>query len=1032
MKKITLCILLMLISLKIQAQLTNGNFTSEVDARIKNLSKTSITSNILIDRVFPVAGIQAFNQGTRKDTANVTHFKQAWSELYRASYSKNFASIETFKQQLKAKSYAKNVIPIGIINTEFHEGNFGTTTQNANVGFNSSTGLFTNISGKNPFTKKQTTIIAPLVTKASGKTITFTTDNLFKLHKYGKRIKTLRLYTNNTSFTLINNYNLVNANFSTTYSGTSTQTLRFAITYSDNTTKTTYGTVKTIKPTTYAQRGVVSQLDTINADDDLLFQGYEENQAYKGKNEYRIYYDTQNNNQVVNKPLYIIDGYDPNDARKIQASDYDNYDPIEDESLIELMKYGDDINLISSLNDKGFDVIVVNHPVYDRGSKTIDGGSDYIERNAYTFISLMRYIKSIQQGNEKAVVIGPSMGGLITRYALAYMEKKLAETGDNAKWNHNTRLWVSFDSPHQGANIPIGVQKGIQYFADELEVEGAKAFINEELSKPAPKQMLVNHYTNNTSLPIGAPNFRNRFQNALDNLGMPNNLRKVALINGSIFGNLNGVSSAKYLEIDDNLSHLGPLMLITNVFYDKFKANFYNTTNQKSGNGETFTFDGGVRGKFLWWTWWTKRTSYKSLPKSKGSYDISPGGYFNAQQLLVNETTNPSTDFTWYLLNWTFHNLNSTLIDPASSFIPTKSSLAYTGSNVLDEVIGTKDRVCSGETPFDSYFAPQENEDHIFLTTKNVAWLTKEIEGNEQPTTVYITGGDLKGADRICPTATEVYSFSNCQFNAASWEVSNNLSIVWSNSTRIAVKLKTGLSVGVINDGKGNTYGTGIITAINENTSVTKKVSIGNHLFTNIAEIPASSIQHIYPIAPSGATDIGLQLNFNASNREIEKIEWQKVSNNFTWTQDNNLYGNDNRVIISKSCNSQIHFKVRIKNSCGWSNWQDIFYDVTSCTTNCSNGSDGNTSGVNSTNFDVYPVPAKTNLTVKIKNQDPAMLQNGEVFKAKLYNKAYRVTREVNGNANSITIYTTDLPTGSYVLTIQYNSIYESHTILID
>ena len=60
------------------------------------------------------------------------------------------------------------------------------------------------------------------------------------------------------------------------------------------------------------------------------------------------------------------------------------------------------------------------------------------------------------------------------------------------------------------------------------------------------------------------------------------------------------------------------------------------------------------------------------------------------------------------------------------------------------------------------------------------------------------------------------------------------------------------------------------------------------------------------------------------------------------------------------------------------------------------------------------------------------MLQNGEVFKAKLYNKAYRVTREVNGNANSITIYTTDLPTGSYVLTIQYNSIYESHTILID
>ena len=564
------------------------------------------------------------------------------------------------------------------------------------------------------------------------------------------------------------------------------QTLRFAITYSDNTTKTTYGSVKIIKPTTYAQRKSNSNLQTIDAADDLIFQGYEESQAYRGRNEYRIYYDTQNNNQVVNKPLYIIDGYDPNDARKIQLSDYDSYIPNEDKSFVELMKYGNGINLISSLNNKGFDVIVVNHPVYNRGNKTIDGGSDYIERNAYTFISLMRHIKSIQQGNEKAVVIGPSMGGLITRYALAYMEKKLAETGDNPKWNHNTRLWVSFDSPHQGANIPIGVQKGIQYFAEKLEIESAKAFINEKLSKPASKQMLVNHYTNNTSLPIGAPNFRNRFQSALDNLGMPNNLRKVALINGSIFGNLNGVSSAKYLEINDaliNLSLLFPLNPILNIFADRFLANFYNTTNQKSGNGETFTFDGGIRGKFLWWSWWTTRTSYKSHPKSKGSYDISPGGYLNAQQLLANETTNPSTDFTWYLLNWTFHNLNYTLIDPTSSFIPTKSSLAYTGSAILDENISDKNRVCTGETPFDSYFAPQNNEEHIHLTNENVTWLTKEIEGDEQaPVPHTATRPSISASSNIiCVNKDRTYTFtlSDCAaLEVINWSVTSNSQIL--------------------------------------------------------------------------------------------------------------------------------------------------------------------------------------------------------------------------------------------------------------
>ncbi len=185
------------------------------------------------------------------------------------------------------------------------------------------------------------------------------------------------------------------------------------------------------------------------------------------------------------------------------------------------------------------------------GGKNINGGGDYIQRNAFVLISLLRRLKNMQQGTKEMVVIGPSMGGLISRYALAYMEKKLAENPSNSahqkKWNHNTRLWVSFDSPHQGANIPIGVQKGLQYFADVLENEGAKEFIDIQLERPATKQMLINYYTNNTHFPVGSVGFRDRFQTELDNLGMPKNLRRVALLNGSIMGALNGVSSDKYL-----------------------------------------------------------------------------------------------------------------------------------------------------------------------------------------------------------------------------------------------------------------------------------------------------------------------------------------------------------------------------------------------------------------------------------------------------------------------------------------------------
>ena len=733
MKKITFWLLLILFSLKGHAQITNGNYTQEIDERIKNLNKGSITSNILLNRVFSFARIEEFNQESQRDTSFYSHFTQAWSELNRASYVPNFATLAQLKTQLKNKAYLKNQVPIGIINTEFHAFNFGTTPQNANVGFNSSTGLFTNLSGKNPFVKKQTTIIAPLTKGATGAGVSFNTDALFWLYKKGIRIKTLRLYTNGSSFTLINNYNLTQNNHSTSYATSGKKTLRFVITYANNTTKTTYANLHITVPAAafaHAHGGgggaAVSNLKTIDAADDLVFQGYEENQAYRGRNEYRIYYNDEN--EIVDKPLYIIDGYDPNDVRKIDELDYELYTS-EDESIKELMKYGNNINLIDSLNHKGFDVIVVNHPVYDRGSKTIDGGSDYIERNAYTFISLIRHIKSIQQGNEEAVVIGPSMGGLISRYALAYMEKKHRETGLE-KWSHNTRLWVSFDSPHQGANIPIGVQKGIQYFADKFSNEGAQAFLDTQLDKPATKQMLVNHYTNDSKLPKGAPNFRNRFQTALDALGMPQNLRKIALLNGSLMGALNGVSEAEYLKVK---------VSIPSLFIRVLTNHFYHATNSKTGTKNALTFKGsGYYLRFLFWKIWIigERKTY-STPTAKGSYDIAPGGYFNAQGLLA-DNSNSDSYLSAFGIRF-FHTLSikSDVFDPTHSFIPTKSALAYTGSTVLDEVIGTKNRVCSGETPFDSYFAPQNNEEHIFLTQENVTWLTKEIEGEEQEPTVH-------------------------------------------------------------------------------------------------------------------------------------------------------------------------------------------------------------------------------------------------------------------------------------------------------
>jgi hypothetical protein len=936
MKKITFCIILMIISLKVQAQLTNGNFTDEVDYRLQNINKTPITSNILIDRVFPVAVIQVFNQGSRIDTSSYAHFKQAWSELNRASYSRNFSTLNQLKAQIKNKNYQESEIPIGIINTEFHQGNYGTTQENANVNFNSTTGLFTNKSGRNPFIKRQTTIISPLVTKASGSSISFRTDNLFKLHKYGKHIKTLQLSTNGSTFTLISNYTITTSSFTTSYSSSGTKDLRFTITYTDNTTKITHAKVDVEVPSNYLERSGVSEIEKIEADSDLAFQGYDENQAILGKNEYRIYYNDANN--LLDKPIIIIDGFDPGDKRKIdpQSPDYNK----DSQSVKELMTYDHDNDvdtpkkdLIDELNDLGYDVIIVNHLV--NVSNGIDAGSDYIQRNAFTLISLIRDINETKQGNEPNVVIGPSMGGLISRYALAYMEKKLAETGNNTKWNHDTRLWVSFDSPHQGANIPIGVQKGLDFLGNTLGVEGAKNFIDQQLNKPATKQMLVNHYTNNTSLPVGAINFRDRFQNELNNLGMPENLRKVALINGSIMGSLNGVSSGKTLEVDADIDtfifipYLPVTSIVTtalsNIFADSLLSNFYHSTNKKTGSQKTFTFDGGLRGKFLWWEWWTTRTTFKSQPKAKGGYDIAPGGFFNAQRLVADQSVSQD-GYVYVLINIGIGS-GATVFDETHSFIPTKSALAYSSSTVLDEAIGTKDRVCTGETPFDSYFAPKENEEHIFLTSKNVAWLTKEIEGNEQAVSTYLPSNIRMVAsagsdDAICYNEYSRFSTSlgaKCVNKNISWSVSSNLKIVENNNANIRIGAKF-----------SNSAGSGWVKATIAGTTLKADVEVGT---------PASSSMRFNRVEST---------NFQSNQWNILAIyyngllnisrytwQWQVPSSAIRNSSPNHSYINFNPNVKR---DTQIYIRARAANNCGYSDWYGKWFNIVKATNNCKDG----------------------------------------------------------------------------------------------
>lgn len=82
-----------------------------------------------------------------------------------------------------------------------------------------------------------------------------------------------------------------------------------------------------------------------------------------------------------------------------------------------------------------------------------DNPVDYIQNNAFLAEKLINYVNnelSINQSNNKITMMGISMGGLVGKYALLDMEYNNIE--------HNVQLFLTGDTPHQGANLPVTYQ----------------------------------------------------------------------------------------------------------------------------------------------------------------------------------------------------------------------------------------------------------------------------------------------------------------------------------------------------------------------------------------------------------------------------------------------------------------------------------------------------------------------------------------------------------------------------------------------
>jgi len=413
----------------------------------------------------------------------------------------------------------------------------------------------------------------------------------------------------------------------------------------------------------------------------IAYQGYDETQAYFGEGEYEIFLD--NGDGVLDKPIIVLDGFDPGDGRDITG-------------LYNSLGF-DGQNLADILRDEGFDIVILNAPQYTTDGKDIDGGSDYIQRNAMVLAAMIQFINAEKVGEQELVVLGPSMGGLIARYGLAYMEANSLP--------HETRLYISFDSPHKGANIPISLQYLINYLAESFDEPDAQAIIEFVLNSPAAKEMLVDHLSAHLLagstfeqdptklLPEGAPDFRDAFQAELDALGFPQDVRNVAMINGSGIGTMTGTPGMQV--IDTNLEII-PLTTADITLRFTPEASMTNTVTFF----ETFLI--GIPFALF-------EADGESTGLSDG-VDASPGGTSTISSALDGGTTNP--------VIVAFVNA---LDQDEYSFIPTISALAI---DTEDDWFAIPD---VNDSPFVNTFIPDVNESHVMVTAANVAFALDEI-----------------------------------------------------------------------------------------------------------------------------------------------------------------------------------------------------------------------------------------------------------------------------------------------------------------
>ncbi len=255
-----------------------------------------------------------------------------------------------------------------------------------------------------------------------------------------------------------------------------------------------------------------------------------------------IFYNQDCETPALRKPLFLVNGFDP--ARS------HTWEFVMGENGILEAAYDDPSNppqnLSDHLHDEKYDIIYVSFS---------DATGD-IRTNAFwlrMLISEVNRLKAEAGSTEKNVVIGASMGGLVSKWALLSIQ--------NDGVDHETELFMTVDSPLRGANVALGYQAMIKDLAQTKvaftplsDIMPSLKYGVETLSSKGAQQMLYYNWMTAGCTYCNGNNLDNEhkaFFDELESMGILE-VPHIGLSNGSINGIGNNIKPSDHLlEYDD-------------------------------------------------------------------------------------------------------------------------------------------------------------------------------------------------------------------------------------------------------------------------------------------------------------------------------------------------------------------------------------------------------------------------------------------------------------------------------------------------